>query len=106
MKSSRSLAAAGWAKLPDARRAARTAVELDPDGAGALGNLAAVLLEQGKFDAARAAVAKAIMADPDDEKNKAVLRAIEREASQKRVMVETPREMRRGMRRSAGTEQA
>jgi len=71
-------------RFEEAEHAARTAVELGPDRADALGNLAAVLLEQGKVDEARQVAQKVVMADPADVKNKAVLVAAKRMVSGRR----------------------
>jgi len=77
-------ALASLRRFDEAERAARNAVELAPDRADALGNLAAVLLEQGKLDDARQVAQKAVMADPADQRNKAVLAAVNRMVSRRR----------------------
>jgi Flp pilus assembly protein TadD len=67
-------------RFDEAERAARTAVELDPDSASALGNLAGILLEQGKVAEARSVARKARLVDQADVKNKTLVAAIERAA--------------------------
>ena len=71
-------ALASLRRFDEAEQAARRSVELDPDGASSLGNLESVLLEQGKIDEAAVVAAKAIAADPEDAKNKAVAATIAR----------------------------
>ena len=50
----------------EARFRFEKAVELDPDNAQALNNLAIALEQQGEFDQARAAYDKALRLKPDD----------------------------------------
>jgi Flp pilus assembly protein TadD len=77
-------ALASLRRFEEAESAARKAVELAPDRADALGNLAAVLLEQGRLDEARQLAKKALMADPADAKSKAVFAAVKKALAHRR----------------------
>lgn len=64
-------------RLEDAEQSARVAVEMEPDGAETLGNLAAVLLQRGKIAKAYEVMQRALKADPKNVRNRMNMDVIE-----------------------------